>query len=87
MPEVFSKMIISNYPDDLLKTTVPRPKAIRAAGEEDLNIPDSITDELEFEDGVKVVAIVSARESPLRLTVQPEKIRIMNGSTPLSVEH
>jgi hypothetical protein len=30
----------------------------RVAGEEDLDIPDSITDEFEFEDGIKVVAIV-----------------------------
>lgn len=30
----------------------------RIAGEEDLDIPDSITDEFEFEDGIKVVAIV-----------------------------
>jgi hypothetical protein len=32
--------------------------AERVAGEEDLDIPDSITDEFEFADGVKVVAIV-----------------------------
>ena len=30
----------------------------RVAGEQDLDMPDSITDEFEFADGVKVVAIV-----------------------------